>query len=260
MLGLGQLHQIRGRVGRGGQRAYAYLFHPADRVLTEQAYERLKTVGEHTELGAGFKIAMRDLEIRGAGNLLGSTQSGHIAAVGYDLYVQMVAEAVAEAKGEPRPEPTSVSLDVPGDAHLPADYVPLEDARLEAYRRLGGVTRESEVDDVAVEWKDRYGPLPAAAQGLLALARLRVECLRTGVAEVAVTPVRVGGARTPVARLSPVLLPASAQVRLQRLRPGSAYREELRQLVIPLTAKDQPAETLRALLAELMPAAPADAA
>ena len=112
LLGLGQLHQIRGRVGRGGQRAYAYLFHPADRVLSEQAYERLRTIGEHTELGSGFKIAMRDLEIRGAGNLLGSDQSGHIAAVGYDLYVQLVAEAVAEAQGRAqarrrRPSPST---------------------------------------------------------------------------------------------------------------------------------------------------------
>ena len=136
LLGLGQLHQIRGRVGRGGQRAYAYLFHPADRVLSEQAYERLRTIGEHTELGSGFKIAMRDLEIRGAGNLLGSDQSGHIAAVGYDLYVQLVAEAVAEARGEAGPTPPTVSIDVPGDAHLPKDYVEAEDARLEAYRRL----------------------------------------------------------------------------------------------------------------------------
>ena len=137
LLGLGQLHQIRGRVGRGAQRAYAYLFHPADRVLSETAYERLRTIGEHTELGSGFKIAMRDLEIRGAGNLLGSDQSGHIAAVGYDLYVQLVAEAVAEARGEARPTPPTVALDVPGDAHLPKDYVTAEDARLEAYRRLG---------------------------------------------------------------------------------------------------------------------------
>ena len=123
LLGLGQLHQIRGRVGRANQRAYAYLFHPVDRVLSEQAYERLRTIGEHTELGSGFKIAMRDLEIRGAGNLLGADQSGHIAAVGYDLYVQLVAEAVAEARGEPRPTPPSVALDVPGDAHLPPEYV-----------------------------------------------------------------------------------------------------------------------------------------
>ncbi len=253
VLGLGQLHQIRGRVGRSNQRAYAYLFHPADRVLTEQAYERLRTVGEHTELGAGFKIAMRDLEIRGAGNLLGSTQSGHIAAVGYDLYVQMVAEAVAEARGEPRPAPPSVSLDVPGDANLPADYVPLEDARLEAYRRLAAATSVADVDDIAEEWADRYGPPPPAATGLLALARLRVECLRTGIEEVAVAPARIGGARQPVARLSPVTLPASAQVRLRRLVPGATYREQLHQLVVPLTGEGQPAESLLSLVAALLP-------
>jgi transcription-repair coupling factor (superfamily II helicase) len=139
-LGLGQLHQLRGRVGRSGQRAYAYLFHPADRVLTEEAYERLRTIGEATELGSGFKIAMRDLEIRGAGNLLGEDQSGHIAAVGYDLYCQMVTEAVAEMKGEEVREPAEVKLDVPVDAHLPVDYVAGEELRLEAYRRLAMVT------------------------------------------------------------------------------------------------------------------------
>ena len=138
LLGLGQLHQIRGRVGRGGQRGDAYLFHPADRVLSEQAYERLRTIGENTELGSGFKIAMRDLEIRGAGNILGSDQSGHIAAVGYDLYVQLVAEAVAEARGEARPTPPTVSIDVPGDAHLPKDYVAAEDA---GSRRTGAWPR-----------------------------------------------------------------------------------------------------------------------
>jgi transcription-repair coupling factor (superfamily II helicase) len=261
MLGLGQLHQIRGRVGRSNQRAYAYLFHPVDRVLTEQAYERLKTVGEHTELGAGFKIAMRDLEIRGAGNLLGATQSGHIAAVGYDLYVQMVAEAVAEARGEPRPEPPAVSLDVPGDAHLPAGYVPLEDARLEAYRRLAATTTAAQVDDVAAEWADRYGPPPPAAQGLLAVARLRVECLRIGIRDVSVAPVRVGGSRHPVAKLSPVELPASAQVRLRRLAPGAVYHEQFHQLVVALSGDGHPADALRALVMALVPppeGAPAD--
>jgi len=261
LLGLGQLHQIRGRVGRGNQRAYAYLFHPADRVLTEQAYERLRTVGEHTELGSGFKIAMRDLEIRGAGNLLGSTQSGHIAAVGYDLYVQMVAEAVAQARGEPRPELPSVTLDVPGDANLPPDYVPLEDARLEAYRRLASASSVADVDDVAEEWADRYGPLPPSARGLLALARLRVECLRAGVEEVTVTPARPGGARQPLAKLSPVNLPASAQVRLRRLAPGAIYRDAQRQLVVPLTGDELPADAIRSLLTRLVvdPAEPSPA-
>jgi len=134
LLGLGQLHQLRGRVGRSGQRAYAYLFVPQDRVLTEEAYERLKTIGEATELGSGFKIAMRDLEIRGAGNLLGTGQSGHIAAVGYDLYCQMVTEAVAELKGEPVKEPAEIKLDLPLAANLPATYVAKEELRLEAYR------------------------------------------------------------------------------------------------------------------------------
>ena len=258
LLGLGQLHQIRGRVGRSNQRAYAYLFHPADRVLTEQAYERLRTIGEHTELGSGFKIAMRDLEIRGAGNLLGADQSGHIAAVGYDLYVQLVAEAVAEARGEPRPQPPGVSLDVPGDAHLPAAYVAAEDARLEAYRRLAAAGVPGDVEDIAAEWLDRFGPLPGPAEGLLALARLRVACLRTGVTDVAVAPVRVGGARHPTARLSPLGLAASAQVRLRRLAPGATYREGLGQLVVPLTGTGRPAEELCALLDDLVPPEPAE--
>ncbi len=257
LLGLGQLHQIRGRVGRGGQRAYAYLFHPADRVLSEQAYERLRTIGEHTELGSGFKIAMRDLEIRGAGNLLGSDQSGHIAAVGYDLYVQLVAEAVAEARGEAPVAPSSVAIDVPGDAHLPGDYVIAEDARLEAYRRLAGATTLEEVDDIGVEWADRYGPVPAPAQALLAVARLRTAALARGVREIAMSSVRPGGTRRPVARVEPVVLPASAQVRLRRLVPGGSYKEEGSQLLVPLPEGGDAADAVRALLEELLP--PTDA-
>ncbi len=259
-LGLGQLHQLRGRVGRSGHRAYAYLLHPADRVLTEQAYERLRTIGEHTELGSGFKIAMRDLEIRGAGNLLGRDQSGHIAAVGYDLYVQLVAEAVAELKGEPLRAAVTVTIDVPSDAHLPAGYVAREDLRLEAYRRLAAVTSDAEVDDIRAEWLDRFGPLPAPAEGLLTVAALRVQCLRTGVTEVSATPARPGqgpmGRRTLLARLTPVALPASARVRLRRLRPDALYKEEAQQLQVPVDAGDAPA-TLAALLRELVP--PADA-
>ena len=162
--GSGQLHQLRGRVGRSGQRAYAYLFHPADRVLTEEAYERLRTIGEATELGSGFKIAMRDLEIRGAGNLLGEHQSGHIAAVGYDLYVQMVNEAVAEMKGEALREPAEVKLDVPIDAYLPVDYVTKEELRLEAYRRLAAVTSHAEVDDIARRVGGPLRPGPRAGR------------------------------------------------------------------------------------------------
>jgi transcription-repair coupling factor (superfamily II helicase) len=252
LLGLGQLHQIRGRVGRGGQRAYAYLFHPADRILSEQAYERLRTIGEHTELGSGFKIAMRDLEIRGAGNLLGSDQSGHIAAVGYDLYVQLVAEAVAEARGEARPTPPTVSVDLPGDAHLPKDYVAAEDARLEAYRRLAAATSAADVDDIGVEWVDRYGPLPPPAQGLLAVARLRVAAMTRGITEISMSPVRPGGAHRPVARLSPVSLPASAQVRLRRVARDAAYREDQGQLLLPVPAGELAAEAVRRMIEDLM--------
>src|SRR5205085_3179264 len=186
MMGLGQLHQLRGRVGRAGQRAYAYLFFPPERVLSETAYERLKTIGEHTELGSGFKIAMRDLEIRGAGNLLGQDQSGHIAAVGYDLYVQMVGEAVAELKGEEVRPPAEVKLDVPVDAYLPTDYVAREELRLEAYRRLAAVTTASEVDDIRAEWEDRYGPVPAPAEALLTVGSLRAECHRLGIRDVSI--------------------------------------------------------------------------
>src|SRR4029079_18815635 len=165
----------------------AYLFFPPDRALTEEAYERLKTIGEHTELGSGFKIAMRDLEIRGAGNLLGADQSGHIAAVGYDLYVQMVTEAVAELKGEVPRLPAEVKLDLPVAANLPKDYVAREELRLEAYRRLAAVTTDAEVDDIRTEWEDRYGPVPNPAVARLPAARLRAECHRTGIREVNVS-------------------------------------------------------------------------
>jgi transcription-repair coupling factor (superfamily II helicase) len=253
-LGLGQLHQLRGRVGRAGARAYAYLFYPPDRSLTEQAYERLRTIGEHTELGSGFKIAMRDLEIRGAGNLLGSDQSGHIAAVGYDLYVRLVSEAVSELKGEePRP-PAEVKLDLAVEAHLPTSYVAREDLRLEAYRRLAGVQSPEDVADIRDEWVDRFGPLPAPAEALLSVGRLRADCVRTGAREVTVTTSGYGHRRSLTARVSPISLRASQRVRLQRLRPQAVYKEDQAQLVVPLGAEESPAEALVELIGQLVPA------
>ncbi|MCP3913580.1 MAG: transcription-repair coupling factor [Actinomycetia bacterium] len=224
-LGLGQLHQLRGRVGRAGQRAYAYLFTHPDTVLSEEAHERLKTIGEATELGSGFKIAMRDLEIRGAGNLLGTGQSGHIAAVGYDLYCQMVTEAVAELKGETIPEPVEITLDVPGDAQLPADYVSREDLRLEAYRRLAAVQTQTEVDDIRTEWEDRYGPVPVPAERLIDVARLRAEAARLGLTEVSVAKGPGFGGPAWIAKLGPIDLKASQTIRLERLYKGSSWRE-----------------------------------
>jgi transcription-repair coupling factor (superfamily II helicase) len=250
LLGLGQMHQLRGRVGRSGQRAYAYLFHPRDRTLSEEAYERLRTIGETTELGSGFKIAMRDLEIRGAGNLLGEAQSGHIAAVGYDLYCQLVTEAVAEMKGEPVREPAEVKLDVPTDAHLPADYVPREELRLEAYRRLAAVTTHAEVDDVNLEWQDRYGPVPPPAQALLMVGHLRAECHRLGVRDVSIT--------SSQARLGPIELKMSESMRLKRLSKGAIIKDDLRQIVIPLPPRTDAATFLVGLLTELIPPTAAD--
>src|SRR6516165_6631077 len=240
-LGLGQLHQLRGRVGRAGQRAYAYLLFPPEQALSEEAYERLRTIGEHTELGSGFKIAMRDLEIRGAGNLLGSDQSGHIAAVGYDLYVQMVSEAVAELKGEPLRPPAEIKLELPLDAFLPRDYVSREDLRLEAYRRLATVTTHDEVADIQSEWLDRYGPLPDPAAALLRIGELRAECARTGVREVTVVS---GG----VARLSPLALKTSARIRLQRKWPKAIYKEDIGQIVVTVPRGVDAAEFLVELL------------
>jgi transcription-repair coupling factor (superfamily II helicase) len=250
LLGLGQMHQLRGRVGRSGQRAYAYLFHPEDKVLTEEAYERLKTIGEATELGSGFKIAMRDLEIRGAGNLLGESQSGHIAAVGYDLYCQMVTEAVAEMKGEPIKPPAEIKLDVPTDAYLPTDYVAKEELRLEAYRRLADVTTQADVDDIRVEWEDRYGPLPDPAEALLMVGRLRAQCHRLGIVDMQITGSRQQGGQ---ARLSPIELKLSESMRLRRIAKGAILKEDQRQLVVPIPRGQDPATFLVAFLDELVP-------
>ncbi|MGA7834321.1 MAG: transcription-repair coupling factor [Acidimicrobiales bacterium] len=250
-LGLGQLHQLRGRVGRSGQRAYAYLFHPADQVLTETAYERLRTIGDNTALGSGFKIAMRDLEIRGAGNLLGHDQSGPVAAVGYDLYVQLVAEAVADAKGLHVPEVTPINLDVPGEAHLPKDYVEADDARLEAYRRLAGVTTIDELEDLKNEWIDRYGALPAPASGLLELAQLRLVCLSIGVTSIVVMPARVGVRSKPVLRLGPLTLTFSQQIRLRRAYGSSAYNESTKELRLELAPSEVAPIAIVTLLEEL---------
>lgn len=253
LLGLGQLHQLRGRVGRAGARAYAYLFTPEGRVITEEAYERLKTIGEATELGSGFKIAMRDLEIRGAGNMLGTGQSGHIAAVGYDLYCQLVTEAVAELKGETPPEPVEISIDVPQAASIPADYMPKEELRLEAYRRVAGCQSPDQVDDVAAEWVDRYGAIPDVAQTLLAVARLRCECLRTRVRDVAVAKGPGFGGPKWVARLSPVSLRPSRRVRLERLYPQATYHEAAGLLILPMASATVAVETIIATLRDLVP-------
>jgi len=227
LLGLAQLYQLRGRVGRSDQRAYAYLFHPTDQSLSEDAHRRLEAIGEATDLGSGFQLAIRDLEIRGAGSILGEVQTGHISAVGFELYAELVAEAVDELEGrEPlESRPAEVRIDLPVDAHLPENYIEDQELRLEAYRRLAGATTNDGVDDVVAEWVDRYGPLPASAETLVELARLRVEAIRVGLEEIMKLRNEV--------RLGPVDLKPSQEIRLQRLKPGSVLRASEGLVFIP---------------------------
>ena len=250
-LGLGQLHQLRGRVGRSGQRAYAYLFHPSDKTLSETAFERLRTIGDNTALGSGFKIAMRDLEIRGAGNLLGHDQSGPVAAVGYDLYVQLVAEAVAEAKGIVAPDVVTITLDIPGEANLPKEYVEADDARLEAYRRLATVSSMDELADLREEWVDRYGALPKPAEGLLELAELRLLCLALGVQTLQVLPAKVGVRSKPVIKMSPLRLTMSQQMRVRRRFGSYAYDDSSTELKVEVAPADASVNAVITLLQEL---------
>src|SRR5919106_1415433 len=186
LLGLAQLYQLRGRVGRSSQRAYAYLFHPPDQSPSEDAHRRLEAIGEATDLGSGFQLALRDLEIRGAGSILGEIQSGHINAVGFELYAELVAEAVSEMEGRPVEDtgPPEMRIDLPVDAHIPETYIEDQELRLEAYRRLAAATTHEEVDDVVAEWTDRFGELPEEAGSLISLALLRVEAIRVGLAEI----------------------------------------------------------------------------
>jgi transcription-repair coupling factor (superfamily II helicase) len=225
MFGLSQLHQLRGRVGRGRERGYAYFTYPPERPLTETAYDRLATIAQHTEMGAGMAVAMKDLEIRGSGNLLGGEQSGHIAGVGFDLYVRLVGEAVADFRGEGGAEEQEIRVELPVDANLPADYLPGERLRLEAYRALASATSDDAVDAVRAELIDRYGPIPPPVENLLAVARFKVLCRSYGVTEVALQGNTV--------RFGPLELPESAQLRLQRLYDKAHYKQAVSTVTVP---------------------------
>jgi transcription-repair coupling factor (superfamily II helicase) len=225
LLGLSQLHQLRGRVGRGRERAYAYFLYPPERPMTETAHDRLQTIAQHTDLGAGTQIAMKDLEIRGAGNLLGGEQSGHIEGVGFDLYVRLVGEAVAEFRGEAPQEAVEMKVELPVDAHLPHDYVPGERLRLEAYRKIAEVADESGIQAVREELQDRYGPVPEPVENLLAVARLRIKARKAGLTEITAQGNQI--------RFGPVDLPDSAQLRLKRLYPGSILKPAVGTMLVP---------------------------
>ncbi len=224
-LGLSQLHQLRGRVGRSRERAYAYFLYPSEKPLTETAHERLATLAQHSDLGGGMAIAMKDLEIRGAGNLLGGEQSGHIADVGFDLYVRLVGEAVAEFKGGTEEELKEVRIELPVDAHLPHDYIPSERLRLEMYKRLAEVRSDGDVDELRAEMVDRYGNPPIEVESLLFVARFRARCRRAGVSEVTIAGKFV--------RFAPVVLPDSRVVRLQRVYPRSLVKAPVSTILVP---------------------------
>ncbi|HET8605000.1 MAG TPA: transcription-repair coupling factor [Marmoricola sp.] len=231
-LGLSQLHQLRGRVGRSRERAYAYFLYPPDKPLTETAHERLATLAQHSDLGGGMAIAMKDLEIRGAGNLLGGEQSGHIADVGFDLYVRLVGEAVQEFRNDGREveQLQEVKIELPVDAHLPHDYIGSERLRLEMYKRLAEVREDDDVRLLREEMEDRYGEPPAPVERLLAVARFRARARRAGLAEVTVQGKYI--------RFAPVDLPESRVVRLNRLHPKSIHKPALRTMLVP---RPQPA-------------------
>ncbi len=224
-LGLSQLHQLRGRVGRSRERAYAYFLYPAEKPMTETAHERLATLAQHSDLGGGMAIAMKDLEIRGAGNLLGGEQSGHIADVGFDLYVRLVGEAVADYKGGQEEELAEVRIELPVDAHLPHDYISSERLRLEIYKRLAEVRTDADVDEVRAELVDRYGPPPEVVESLLVVARFRARCRQVGVKEVTLAGKYV--------RFAPVDLPDSRVVRLERLHPRSVVKAPTSTILVP---------------------------
>ena len=227
LFGLSQLHQLRGRVGRSRERAYAYFLYPIDKPITELAHDRLTTIATNTDLGAGMQVALKDLEIRGAGNLLGGEQSGHIAEVGFDLYMRMVADAVDEFKSgyfEETPKKLDCKVELPINAHIPVEYVEAERLRLDLYRRIADAASDEALAEISSEMVDRFGELPDAVTELLAVAALRIFARTLKITEIAVAGKSL--------RISPIYLPESAQIKLNRLYPGSIYKNASETLLV----------------------------
>jgi len=231
--GLSQLHQLRGRVGRGRERAYAYFLYDADKPLGEVAHDRLATIAANNELGAGMQVALKDLEIRGAGNLLGGEQSGHIAGVGFDLYLRMIGEAVSTFRGDVAEGQTELRLELPVNAHIPEEYVESERLRLEAYQKLSTASSPAasadSIDRVLEELTDRYGEPPAEVLNLIAVSRLRRMAQKAGLSEV----VTAGGNL----RIASMELADSIQIRLQRMFPGARYFPQTHSVSVPMPVR-----------------------
>ncbi|WP_092555953.1 transcription-repair coupling factor [Herbiconiux ginsengi] len=232
--GLSQLHQLRGRVGRGRERAYAYLLFDEHKPLSETANDRLSTLAANNELGSGIQVALKDLEIRGAGNLLGGEQAGHIAGVGFDLYLRMIGEAVSTFRGDVAEGQTELRLELPVDAHIPEDYVDSERLRLEAYQKLSTASAPTASDDsidrVIEELTDRYGEPPVQVSNLIAVSRLRRQAQKAGLSEV----VTMGSNL----RVATAELADSIQVRLQRMYPGAKYFAQTAAVSVPMPVVD----------------------
>ena len=216
-LGLAQMYQLRGRVGRSKERAFAYFFFPPSHSLTEEAHERLATISRHQQLGSGLKIAMRDLEIRGAGNLLGGEQHGHIAAVGFETYCRLLQEAVAQMKGEPLPDEREIRIDLPVRAFIPPEWVGQEALRLELYRRMANAPDHQTLDAIRSETVDRFGELPEEVQALFAVTSLRITCSGLGVSEVTRFREEI--------RCKPVELADVARLALSERIPGASFHQ-----------------------------------
>ncbi|WP_404433721.1 transcription-repair coupling factor [Microbacterium lacus] len=242
--GLSQLHQLRGRVGRARERAYAYFLYDEQKPLSETAADRLETIAVNNDLGSGMQVALKDLEIRGAGNLLGAEQAGHIAGVGFDLYLRMIGEAVSSFRGDDVEGPAELRLELPVQARIPDSYIDSERLRLEAYQKLSAAAsvtaKDESIDLVVEELTDRYGEPPQEVEGLLAVARLRRRAAKAGLADVV--------AMGPNLRIAPAHLPDSMRVRLQRLHPKAKLLQGGDALVVPLPTAGGEAMTDAALI------------
>jgi transcription-repair coupling factor (superfamily II helicase) len=239
LFGLSQLYQIRGRVGRSRERAYAYLLYPSAAALTPEAADRLSALSDYTELGAGFKVAMRDLELRGAGSLLGDEQSGHVAALGFELYMQMLDEAVRglEPDGEEEaPEP--VRLDVNVDAYVPADYIPYEQAKVEVHRRIAGARDVGELAELRAELADRFGDPPEPLQNLITLQQARIKLGEAGAQAVTFRQGRLA--------VTPIELDSVRARRLRDAIPGALYESGKSQFSVRVP--DDPAQRFPAVV------------
>jgi transcription-repair coupling factor (superfamily II helicase) len=253
-LGLAQLYQIRGRVGRSRERAYAYLLYPSAAALSEEASKRLATLSDYTELGSGFRIAMRDLEIRGAGNLLGDEQSGHVAAVGFELYVSMLDEAVRLLSGDSADEAIEpVRMDLPVDAYVPGDYVPYEAAKIEVHRRVAGAREVAQLIMLREELADRFGPIPEPLDNLIRLQDARIKLGRAGARTVdfrgGPRPEAAGSAGRAgyVMSVAPIELDSRGSKALRERVPAALY--ESGRSTVRVRLPEDPAERFRAVVA-----------